>query len=365
MHSLSFVYQPGRMNRLEAARRGESPSEFFYGALELEKQGLDVRVIEADPATQPHWPSAALNLIGQIGPIKLDGHVMQAAWDALPLMEKSDMVVGTTGANAFALALLKCLGRHSMPVVGIQCGLLNHRINALRRWSSSALLRRMDSVLFGGAELKPMMDAYPGIEGHLHVNEFGVDTRFWTPGPAPETGYVLAVGNDWHRDFETLMNAARKVDVPFVVVTRRDLPGCPSNVHHRVGSFAEGVSDAELRELYRGATCVVTPLKRTMQPSGQSVTLQAMSCGRPVVLTNTPGLWSADTVRDGETLLLTPVSDADAMAGRIREILDDSSRASRLGEAARESVCRYAPIENFARRLLAVCQHAVERGAGP
>lgn len=365
MRSLSFLYSPGRAGRLEAVRRGESPSEFFYGALELEKQGLEIRILEADPLTPPHWPCAALDFIGQNGPIKLDGHVAQAVWDALPLWEKGDVVVGTTGAHAFALALLKGLRRHSVPVVGIHCGLLNHPINPLRRRSTAALMRRMESMLFGEGERQPMLEAYPGIGGHLHVNQFGVDTRFWSPGPSRERGYVLAVGNDGRRDYATLIAAARRFDCPFVVVTGNELPLHPPHVRQLKGSYSEGLSDLDLRDLVRGAACVVTPLQATRQPSGQSVTLQAMACGRPVVLSDTEGLWCRKTLRDGETLLLTPPGDADALAARIREIVASPSLARRLGEAARDAVCRHATIGQFADRLLSICQRALAIDAKP
>ena len=365
MRSLSFLYSPGRIQRLAAARRGESPTEFFYGALELEKRGVDVRIVEADPLTPPHWPCAALNFIGQNGPIKLDGHVAQAAYDALPAVKAGEVAVGTTGAHAFALALLKWTRRHATPVVGIQCGLLNHPINRWRRLGTVALLRRMESMLFGEGEREPMLEAYPGIGDRLHVNQFGVDERFWTPGPARESGYVLAVGSDGRRDYDVLMAAARRVDVPFVVVTEKNrLHDPPANVRHLEGAFWDGPSDLELRDLYRGAACVVTPLQPTRQPSGQSVTLQAMACGRPVALSDVEGLWSRETLRDRETLLLAPPGDAAALAERIREVLADSALASRLGSAAREAVCRHATIGQFADRLLDICQKALEREGG-
>ena len=45
------------------------------------------------------------------------------------------------------------------------------------------------------------------------------------------------------------------------------------------GSWGEpGVSDLELRDLYRNAKVTIVPLKNSLQPSGQSVTLQSMSC---------------------------------------------------------------------------------------
>ena len=35
----------------------------------------------------------------------------------------------------------------------------------------------------------------------------------------------------------------------------------------------------------------IIPLKNSIQPSGQSVALQSMACGTPVVITETFGFW--------------------------------------------------------------------------
>ncbi|MFM8886503.1 MAG: glycosyltransferase, partial [Chthoniobacterales bacterium] len=68
------------------------------------------------------------------------------------------------------------------------------------------------------------------------------------------------------------------------------------------------------RELYQGAACVVVPLKESPQPSGQSVAMQAMMCGAPVVHTKTSGWWGGDTIRAGQEVLLVPPADAPALA---------------------------------------------------
>lgn len=352
---IGFVFNPGRLDRLDACRRGEAPSEFFYGAIELEARGCDIRFLETDPATPVHWPCAALNFLGQNGPAKLDGIFLQATGNMLNQLNNCDVVVGSTGGHAFALAVWRSLGRLRAPIVAIQTGLLNHKINFARRRSTAFFLRRMESMLFGESELDLMYKAYPGVRGSMHVNQFGVDTSFWTPGIASESGYILAVGNDGRRDYPTLIEAARLLPWRVILVTTCELPSLPSNVEHIHGSYVGGVSDAKLRDLYRGASCVVVPLKPTFQPSGQSVTLQAMACGRPVVLTETQGIWSNEIVRNRETLLLTPPGNAGQLVQAIRSVMEDKKFAGNLGIAARNVVRRSATIKDFADRLLDLC----------
>ena len=116
-----------------------------------------------------------------------------------------------------------------------------------------------------------------------------------------------------------------------------------------------------MREAFRSAAVVVVPVKDVPQPSGQSVTLQASACARPVVLTRTRGLWDPDGLQDRENVLLVPPGDADALAGAVRRVLDDGALGESIGRAARASVEATASVEGYAERLHAVCRAAVER----
>jgi len=363
---IGFVYNPGRLSRVDACRRGDAPSEFLYGAVELEAQGYDIRYFEANSSTPAHWPCAAFNFLRGHGPIKLDGGTMQATGNLLAALRECDVVIGTTGAHAFALSVWRSVGRLRPPIVGIQCGLLNHRISPVRRFSTVALMRRMQSMVFGESEVAPIQAAYPGTQGHVHVNQFGVDTTFWTPGPSSESGYILAVGNDGRRDYPTLIEAAKHLKTTVILVTSHTLPSpSPANVRHIHGTYADGVSDTHLRDLYRGAACVVVPLVETVQPSGQSVTLQAMACGRPVVLSKTQGIWSQTTVRDGETLVLTPPGSVSHLATAIQRVLDTPDWAKQLGLNAREAVLKNATTLTFANRLIEICERATAKTLTP
>ncbi len=354
---IGFLFNSGRLSRLQACLHGDAPSDFFYGALELKAQGFDIRIFETTADVPIHWPSAAFNFLGQNGPVRLDGLYVQATKNLLPQLNECDVIVGTTPGHAFALAVWRRLQFLKAPVVGIQCGLFNHPINWWRKHSTAFLLRGMQSVLFGESELSPILDTFPKVENNVHVNQFGVDTTFWTPGPFTESGYILAVGNDGRRDYDTLVQAATKLPWNVILLTSNPLPPLPPNVKQMASSYTQGITDIRLRDLYRGARCVVVPLHPTLQPSGQSVTLQAMACGKPVVLTKTQGIWSQHTVRDGETLLLAPAGNSAVLAERIQQACAQEGTA--FGEAARTAVMHYGRIESFANGILAACHRAL------
>jgi len=65
---------------------------------------------------------------------------------------------------------------------------------------------------------------------------------------------------------------------------------------------------------------------------------EGMSCGRPVVATDVAG--NREIVHDGENGVLVGPGDEKALAEAIVDLLRDQAAAQRLGEAARETICR-------------------------
>jgi glycosyltransferase involved in cell wall biosynthesis len=280
----------------------------------------------------------------------------------VPALREADVVVATTTGTAVALAAWRAARRLDTPLVGIVAGLLNDPWGRLRRTTTLPLLRRMHAMLYGPGEAPGLEALDPGLAGRIHVNRFGVDTAFWSPGGTPG-GDVLAIGNDGHRDWETLVAAAPLIGADVTVLTRHPAPsGLPGNVRWQPADWHRRLlSDAEVRDAYRSAAVVVVPVQDVPQPSGQSVTLQASSCARPVVLTRTRGLWDPDVLLDGENVVLVPPGDADALAAAVARLLADPSAAEEIGRSARETVETTAGIEGYAARLLEVCEAARAR----
>jgi glycosyltransferase involved in cell wall biosynthesis len=362
---IAFVHYPGRLARLDAARAGDGPTEFLFGAVELERAGHDIRHYEVDPGAAT---SRLLRLAidRQAGLRRLPPHasaaVLLGTKSLLPDLRDADVVVGTTTGTAIALAAWRRARRLRAPLIGIVAGLLNDPWSRLRRATTLPLLLQLHSMLYGPGEAPGLEALDPRLSGRVHVNPFGVDTGFWTPGPAPGGG-ILAIGNDGHRDWETLVRAAPAIAAEVRILTRRPAPATlPTNVRWEPADWHRRVlSDVEVRDAFRSAAAVVVPVQDVPQPSGQSVTLQASACGRPVVLTRTRGLWDPGGLRNGENVLLVPPRDPDALAEAVRRVLADPRAAERLGTAARSSVEATASVDAYAGRLLELCELAVAR----
>ena len=87
------------------------------------------------------------------------------------------------------------------------------------------------------------------------------------------------------------------------------------------------------------------------EPFGQ-VIIEGMAAGKPVVATNGGGV--PEIVEDGQTGILVPMGDAEAMAEAICRILSDPVRAKTMGIRARQRVTDHFTLEQTARRVEAV-----------
>jgi glycosyltransferase involved in cell wall biosynthesis len=233
-------------------------------------------------------------------------------------------------------------------------------------------LAGLDHVFFfGPADRRIAIERYGLSPEKSSVILFGVDTEFWRPMPdEPMSDFVFAVGQDPSRDFDCL--AAATGAHPTRIVTRQTVHLSPGATHVTItaGDFfgSESLSDQDLRRIYNTACAVIVPLKDVWQPTGYSVTLQAMSCGRPVILSKIRGLWTPELLRDNENCLLVPPGDRHALGAAISRIRQDPVLAAQLGRAARETALSHFGLDKIGAGTVALARlglnlHARQRSA--
>ena len=273
--------------------------------------------------------------------------------ESLVLLNSSDIVVATTNNQGMALALLRRLGRLEARVLFIPMGVLPAGASPLRRAVTRRLLRGVSLAPLSRAEETYLVGAL-GPDQDVAYLPFGVDDKFWTPPPegGSNGGYVLSIGNDPRRDYATLAAAWRPEYPPLKIVTRLPVPASDGTVEVVAGDWNRQIlSDAEVRELFRGALFVVLPLTDTIQPSGQSACLQAMACGKAVVISDIAGLFDRGALADGETCVLAPPGSVADLGNRIEGLLGDGGRAQAIGRRARKAVEEHFTIDIMAAGL--------------
>lgn len=197
--------------------------------------------------------------------------------------------------------------------------------------------RRCSGVwALSSAQVPVVRECWPIDRARVHHLLFGVDDTFWTPSGEPQRGRVVVVGNDRHRDHGTAIRAvqlAKQVlpDVKIHLITRQ-----PLDVPADLGRRSPLLSHPELRAAYETANVCAVALQPNIHCSGITTVLEAMACGRPVVVTDTPGM--RDYVTDRLNGLLVPPGDPSAMADAIADVIRDPDLAAGLARAGRAQV---------------------------
>jgi glycosyltransferase involved in cell wall biosynthesis len=170
---------------------------------------------------------------------------------------------------------------------------------------------------------------------------------YWIDDTKPSVvadGTVFA-GGDSLRDYRALLAAASSVDAKFVVATHLPLAMVPANV--KAGPLPSREFDAA----FRAAAVVVVPLvEDSLRAAGQQTYLSAMALGKPLVVTDSPGV--RDYVRNGETGLIVQLDEPAEMAQAIRWLLDPSNApevAAMTGRAQAIARANYGREAYFGR----------------
>ena len=106
------------------------------------------------------------------------------------------------------------------------------------------------------------------------------------------------------------------------------------------------------------AACDMFLLASIMEAAG-NVLFESMASGRPVVCTDSGG--PGEYVCDGETGYVVPVGDPDAMAARVRELLDDPARCEALGREAHRRTVGEFDYDCMVADLIAVYDETLTR----
>ena len=205
-------------------------------------------------------------------------------------------------------------------------GLLRH----MRSWDVAASKRVTHYIANSKLTQRRIQDYYGRDCTIIHPP---VDiARFHT---APPEDYFLVVSEVlWHKRLEVALQAARLARKPLVVVGGGpDLKHLQAQYGGPYVTFKGRISDAELDDLYARARALVVP---NVEEFGIAA-VEAQASGRPVIAADGGGV--TETTIPGETSILVPPGDADALADAMRGSDLDSFSPDRMrAQAQRFSV---------------------------
>ncbi len=224
----------------------------------------------------------------------------------------------------------------------------------LRRWygfvrMQTRVARRMPRVVTVSESSRRDLARCMGLDSsRIHVVPVGVDPGVFRPldGVAKVPGMIVttASADVPMKGLAPLLDAVAKVrterpDTHLVVV---GTPRAGSAIPARIDAlgltgaveFVHGVATERIVELYARAQAAVVP---SLYEGFSLPAVEAMACGTPLVAT-TGGAIPEVVGRDGDTAVLVPPGDVDALAGAVRGVLEDVDGARALAARGRARV---------------------------
>jgi alpha-maltose-1-phosphate synthase len=228
---------------------------------------------------------------------------------------------------------------------------------ALSSWAEKVSIEGAAAVIAVSEGMRAdVLSNYPAVDpAKVHVVYNGIDAEQYSPDPATDVlerygvdtskPSVVFVGRiTRQKGVPVLLRAAAHLDPEVQLVLCAGAPDTPELGAEVAGLVEElrktraGViwlsgmlSKREVIQLLSHSTLFACP--SVYEPLG-IVNLEAMACGTAVVASKVGGI--PEVVADGETGLLVPPDDPEALAESINALTRDRDRANAMGTAGRE-----------------------------
>ncbi len=270
------------------------------------------------------------------------------AWGLFRLRSSYRVVVLGGGAQVdmFYMILQRLWPFNSRPIVKIDC--LWYESSPLKQFFKRRIFRWLDKVVnryvvWASREVSDYArvfglprEKFVFIPYHTTVDFNAITVR---------NGDYLFSGGNFARNYSTLAKAVEGLDLRVIIACTNskalNAVRFPSNVD------VVGVNHQEFMQLIAGSGINVVSLSGGLLHSGgQQTFLNAMTMGKPVIVTDPEG--ANDYIEDGVDGILVPPSDPERLRSAILKLHHHHDFAMRLGQAARKKALRLDTEANLA-----------------
>ena len=220
-----------------------------------------------------------------------------------------------------------------------------------------AALRAADVVVADTEQHARFLAELADLE-RVEVCFVGAEERVFRPGPtAPEFTHALFVGKliPLH-GLETILEAARLApELPFRIVGSGQLSGLlerrPANVE-----WVPWVEYELLAAEHHAAGAALGIFGRSEKAARviPNKAFQALACATPLVTADTPA--ARELLADGESALLVPPGDAQALSSALRRLATDEGLRTRIAAGGLSAYRRHASEDVLGRRWLSILE---------
>jgi glycosyltransferase involved in cell wall biosynthesis/MOSC domain-containing protein YiiM len=228
-------------------------------------------------------------------------------------------------------------------------------------------------VLWSQTQCDLLVEFFKISPARIVVVPYWVDQNFWWP-MNETTDSICSVG-DSRRDYATLIEAVRGLDIRCNIATRVKLAetancdwGATSRSLAQVSSLPDNVvcqsaSFAELRAMYARAKFVVVPLLPTFRDSGITVVTEAMAMGKAIICSRIQG--QIEFLEEGVTGMFVPPGDVQALREAIQYLWDHPNVAAQMGREGRRRAEEVFALTQFVTNVRQIVDDVITGNRTP
>jgi glycosyltransferase involved in cell wall biosynthesis len=371
MNSSKILYIFGSGRKEKIRTNNYASSEFFYGYFYMQTKFNSVDSIEMLPNDEDiNGSRKILNFVDKVvrklTNLPFFTHLMLSKKNFRKIKE-AEIIISTNdrlAISALPMIMLSRFRASKKKLVVIVMGLFSKKrdtkiVYYFQKIFLTLILKQIDNLIFlGMGEYKLAVKMYPKFKEKFKFIPFGINLDFWQPSKnytEESNDYILFVGNDGNRDMDKVIeiaNSLKNINVKIITSHKISAERINKNIEVIYGNWhSSALTDESLKSYYENSILTFIPLKETYQPSGQSVALQSMSLGIPVVITKTNGFWDSDKFKHLENIIFMKDNNLDSWSNNLRSLVQDKKLLNKISRNSVNTVRKNYDQKDFFTKM--------------
>jgi len=355
LNYITYIYAGGRSKKY--LHEESFAGDFFYGYMQFKKLFNNVNYVELTEDETGVLDKFLIKVL------KIPIYLMKSlkSTGRKNIFESKNLIfINESSLFSFFPLYFFYKKKHKGKVHYFPMGLVETYLNAHKfsKYYIKWVLSHVDNILFiGKGELEAYINNVGFQTEKCNYVPFAIDSQFWRQKKfkSKEIKNLLFVGNDRNRDYELLNNLCKDAkNYKITVITNNNnfKHGSLSTVNHLSGHWRLNyLSDKDMLNEYSKADLVLIPLKDSFQPSGQSVALQSLSVGTPVMMTQNKGFWDRELFQDMQNIIFQNSDNSKDWLEAIDSISDNETLLDLIATNGRKVIDQNHNLDNFVKIL--------------
>jgi glycosyltransferase involved in cell wall biosynthesis len=367
--NILYIFGSGRKEKIRT--NNYDSSEFFYGYFYMQSKFKNIDSIEMLPNnTEIKRGQKILNFIDKVirklTNLPFFTHLMVSK-NNFAKIKKSEIIISTNdrlAISALPMIIFSKFRTHKKKLLVIVMGLFSKKrdnkiVSFLQRVFLIIIIKQIDYLIFlGKGEYDLAKIMFPKFRDKFNFIPFGINLDFWKPTKdydKKSRDYILFVGNDGNRDIDKVIeigNSLKNIDVKIITSHVISKEKINDNIEVIYGNWHNtALTDKALKKYYENAILTFIPLKETFQPSGQSVALQSMSLGVPVVITKTKGFWDLEKFNHLENIIFITDNTLGGWINILSSLIENKKLLNKISKNSIDTVQKNYNQKDFFTEL--------------